>query len=41
MIFSVLSVDKEKLGGENSIFLLPGLLVIAETHIVEERSKKA
>jgi hypothetical protein len=40
-MFTVLSDDKESLGGENSIFLLPGLLVIAETHIEEDRSKKA
>lgn len=37
----MLSEEKEKLGGENSIFLLPGLFIITETHILEGRAKKA
>lgn len=41
LIFNQLSEDKEKLGGQSSIALLPGLFIITETHIIEGRAKKA
>jgi hypothetical protein len=37
----MLSEEKDSLGGESSIFLLPGLFVLTETHIMEGRAKKA
>lgn len=41
LVFNVLSEEKDSLGGESSIFLLPGLFILTETHIMEGRGKKA
>lgn len=41
LVFNVLSEEKDNLGGESSIYLLPGLFILTETHIMEGRAKKA
>jgi hypothetical protein len=40
-IYKFITDEKDKLGGDDSVFLLPGLLTIAEIHIIEGRLKKA
>jgi hypothetical protein len=40
-IYKFITEEKDKLGGDDSVFLLPGLLTIAEIHIIEGRLKKA
>ena len=40
-LFKLINEEKDKLGGDDSVFLIPGLLTIAEVHIIEGRNKKA
>ena len=40
-LFKFISEDKDKLGGDDSVFLLSGLFTLAEIHIIEGRLKKA
>lgn len=40
-IYKFITEEKDKLGGDDSVFLIPGLLTIAEIHIIEGRLKKA
>lgn len=40
-LYRFISEEKEKLGGDDSVFLLPGLFTLAEIHIIEGRLKKA
>lgn len=36
-LYKFITDEKDKLGGDDSVLLLPGLLTIAEIHIIEGR----
>ena len=40
-MYKFITEEKEKLGGDDSVLILPGLLTLAEIHIIEGRIKKA
>lgn len=40
-LYKFISESKDKLGGDDSVFLLPGLFTLAEVHIIEGNLKKA
>lgn len=40
-LYKFITESKERLGGDDSVFLLPGLFVLAEIQIIENNLKKA
>jgi hypothetical protein len=40
-LYKFITEQKDTLGGDDSVLLLPGLLTIAEIHMTEGRTKKA
>ena len=40
-LYKFITEEKEKLGGDDSVLIIPGLLTLAEIHIIEGRIKKA
>lgn len=40
-LYKFITDEKDKLGGDDSVLLLPGLLTLAEIHIIESRNKSS